>query len=117
MGFGEDHPPPYLMGLRLTEEQQDKVFTILHAAAPELREHMKAAHKAHEALRDLGESAAFDNAKAAALAQSAATAESQLALLRARTDHEIFSLLTPEQRSRIEERRREHDSRGESPGP
>jgi periplasmic protein CpxP/Spy len=113
MGFGEDRPPPYLMGLHLTEEQEDKVFTIMHAAAPEFREHMKAAHKAHEALHDLGESAAFDNAKAAALAQAAATAESQLALLRARTDHEIFVLLTPEQRARIQERRREHESHGE----
>jgi protein CpxP len=114
MGFGEDRPPPYLTGANLTEEQQDKVFSILHAAAPELREHMKAARKAHEALRDLGQSAAYDNNKAASLAQAEASAQSQLTLLRTRTDHEIFMLLTPEQRTRIADRG-EHDSHAEPP--
>jgi periplasmic protein CpxP/Spy len=117
MGFGEDRPPPYLTGIDLTEEQQDKVFAILHAAAPELREHMKAARKAHEALHDLGQSAAFDSGKAAALAQTEASAESQLALLRTHTDHEIFMVLTPEQRTHLAERRREHDSHGGPPRP
>jgi periplasmic protein CpxP/Spy len=117
MEFGEERPPPYLMGIDLTEEQQDRLFAILHAAAPELREHMKAARKAHEALRDLGQSTAFDDGKAAALAQTAASAESQLALLRTRTDHEIFMVLTPEQRTHLAEGRREHDSHGAPPRP
>jgi len=38
----EDRPPPYLLALDLTEEQQDKVFVILHGAAPALREQAKA---------------------------------------------------------------------------
>jgi protein CpxP len=117
MGFGVDRPPPYLMGITLTEEQQDKIFSIMHAAAPEFREHMKAARKARDALRDLGQSTAFDNGRAAALAQAQASAESQLSLLRTRTDHDIFQLLTPEQRSRIAERQREHDAHAHGEAP
>jgi Spy/CpxP family protein refolding chaperone len=100
---GEDRPPPYLIGVRLSEDQQDKVFGILHAAAPEMRERSKAARKAREALRELGQSAEYDAAKAASLAQALGSAEGQLALLRARTDREIFVLLTPEQRARVAE--------------
>ena len=44
--FGEDRPPPYLRDLALGEDQQDKIFAILHAAAPAMRDHMKAARKA-----------------------------------------------------------------------
>jgi periplasmic protein CpxP/Spy len=115
--FGEDHPPPYLMGIKLTEEQQDKIFAILHAAAPESREHMKAARKAREALRDMIQSTAYDNNKASVLAQSEASAMSQLGLLHARTEHDIFLLLTPEQRTQIAERRRQHDGHPDGEPP
>jgi Spy/CpxP family protein refolding chaperone len=102
--------------MTLTEEQQDKVFAILHAAAPQLREHMKAARKAHDALRDLGRSAEFDSGKAALLAQSQAAAESQLALLHTRTEHDIYLVLTPEQRAHLADREHEHASHAQD-GP
>jgi periplasmic protein CpxP/Spy len=117
IGFGEDRPPPYLMGVNLSEDQQDKVFAILHAAAPQLRERMKAARKARDALRELSESADYDNGKATSLAQAQASAESQLTLLRTRTDHDIYLVLTPEQRTQIAERRREHAHDGAPPPP
>jgi periplasmic protein CpxP/Spy len=118
MGFlGEDHPPPYLMGIKLTDEQEDKVFSILHAAAPEFREHVKAARKAREALHDLGQSSAYDANKAVVLAQSEASAESQLSLLHARTDHDIFLVLTQEQRAQIADKRRQHDDHGDRGAP
>ena len=112
-GFGaEDRPPPYIWGLHLSEDQDDKVFGILHGAAPEMRERSKAARKAREALREMGQSAAYDAAKAASLAQALGAAENQLALLRSRTDHEIFLLLTPDQRARVAEGPREDQPRG-----
>lgn len=112
-GLGaEDRPPPYLWGLRLSEDQDDKVFRILHAAAPEMRERAKAARKAREALRQLGQSAVYDEGKAASLAQALGSAESQLALLRSRTDHDIFSLLTPEQRAQVGDEARENQPHG-----
>ena len=114
-GFGA--PPPFLAGLHLTDEQQDKVFAILYAAAPQMREQAKALRKAHEALRDVNESPQYDESRVKGLADSAAKADSQLTVLRVRTEHEIFALLTPEQRKQLEEHRHEKGSRdhGEPP--
>jgi Spy/CpxP family protein refolding chaperone len=105
------------MDTALSEDQQDKVFAILHAAAPELREHMKAARKAREALGELSHSTAFDSGKAEALAQTQAEAESQVALLRARTDHDIYLVLTPDQRAHIADREHEHADRAHEGHP
>lgn len=99
--FGVDRPPPFLRGLKLTDDQQDKVFAIMHAAAPGLRDQFKAVHKAREALHDLGRAVQFDNGNASSLAQSLGNAESQLALLQARADHDIYAVLTDEQRGQV----------------
>lgn len=95
---GHDQGAPFLHGVKLDEAQQDKVFAILHAQAPMLREQGKAARQAHEALRAMGASVPFDEAKAAALAQSGAKAMAAMALQHARTEAQIYALLTPEQR-------------------
>jgi protein CpxP len=105
MGPGGEHEwavhPHFLHGLTLTEEQQDKVFAILHAAAPGLREQAKAMHKAHEGLHELTTSDKYDDAKAKSLADAAAKALSQLALLRVRAEHDVYTVLTAEQRAQI----------------
>jgi protein CpxP len=110
MGMGPEWggPPPFLAGLDLTDDQQDKVFSIVHAAAPAIREQAKALRKAHEALRELDTSAQYDESRAKSLADTAAKADSQLMLLRVHAEHEIYALLTPEQRKDLEERRQEH---------
>jgi periplasmic protein CpxP/Spy len=100
-------PPPYLRGIKLSEEQGDKIFALLHAASPKFRDQMKAAHKAREALHELGESNSFDDAKAQSLSQALASSESQLSLLHTRLDHDVFLTLTPEQRTQIADRKRQ----------
>jgi periplasmic protein CpxP/Spy len=105
VGFGP--APHFLAGLHLTDDQQDKVFAILYAAAPAMHEQSKALRKAHEALRDLNESPQYDENRVKGLADSAAKADSELTVLRARTEHEIFALLTAEQRKQLEEHRHE----------
>jgi periplasmic protein CpxP/Spy len=105
VGFGA--PPPFLAGLHLTDDQQDKVFAILYASAPAMREQSKALRKAHEALRDLNESPQYDENRVKGLADSAAKADSELTVLRVRTEHEILALLTAEQRKQLEEHRHE----------
>jgi protein CpxP len=115
-----DVPPPLLAGLTLTEEQQDKVFGILHAAAPAIREQAKAHRKAREALEDLTTTVQYDEVRAGALADASAKADSQLALLRARTERDIYLLLTPQQRVQMLDRRRERQARagpGTPPAP
>ena len=79
---------------------------------------MKALRKAHKELRTLPTSAQYDDAHAKALSDSVAKALGQLALLRTRTEHEIYALLTPEQRAHVTERRQkweEHHHDGEPP--
>lgn len=102
-GFGPGPELPFLRGIELTEAQQDKLFAILHAQAPLLREQGKAADKAHAALRALGNAAPYDDAKAAALANSAAQAMASIALQHVRTQQKVLALLTPEQRKQLAE--------------
>ena len=112
MGPGFGAPPPFLAGLHLTDEQQDKVFAIVYAAEPAIHEQTKVLRKAHEALHDLNEADQFDESKVKNLAEAAAKAESQLTVLRLRTEHQILVLLTPDQKKQLEEHRqkmREHD--------
>jgi protein CpxP len=109
--------PPYLAGLTLTEEQQDKVFGILYAAAPAIREQAKGLRKAREALEDLTTTAQYQETRAKALAEASAKADSQLALLRARAERDIYLLLTPEQRVQMLDRRRERLAHGPAGQP
>jgi Spy/CpxP family protein refolding chaperone len=113
-GHGPDmpfHRMP-LHRLKLTEAQQDKVFAIMHAQAPQRREHDKAIRKAHEALRELGGADRFDEAKAGAAARDLGQAVAAQALLQARTEAQILAVLTPEQREQL----RQHRMRGHGPG-
>jgi Spy/CpxP family protein refolding chaperone len=113
MGPGGHGPAPmFLHGVVLDETQQDKVFAIVHAQEPQQREQAKASRQAHEALRALATSGQFDDARASALAQTAAKAMAAMALQQARTDAAIYALLTPEQRSQASEgatRRAQHE--------
>lgn len=103
--------PPFLHGLALSEAQQDKVFAILHAEMPYLRDQHKAAAKAHEALRAMADGAQYDDAKAASLSQAAAQAMANIELQHARTEQKLLALLTPEQRKQLGERRPHHPPR------
>lgn len=110
----EGHLPPFLHGLDLSEVQRDQIFKLLHAQAPEMRQYAKALRKSREELRALAFSSKYDDAPAKALAEASAKAESGMALLRARTSHEIFALLTPGQRQEVEAAR--HVGRAASAG-
>ncbi|TDY35270.1 periplasmic heavy metal sensor [Janthinobacterium sp. 75] len=110
-GPGAPGLPPFLHGIDLSEAQQDKIFAATYAQAPLLREQEKIAFKAHAQLRELAGSSAYDDAKASALASTAAQAMAQISLLHARLEQQLLAVLTPEQRKQAQQRR---DSR---PGP
>ena len=107
--------PPFLHGIALSEAQQDKVFAATHAQAPLLREQQKIAFKAHEQLRQLAASSTYDDARAGALANTAAQAMAQISLLQARLEQQLLALLTPEQRQQVEQRRAEHAGQPRAP--
>ncbi|MBG6223313.1 MULTISPECIES: Spy/CpxP family protein refolding chaperone [unclassified Janthinobacterium] len=90
--------PPFLHGIELSEAQQDKVFAAAYAQAPLLREQETIAFKAHAQLRELAGSSAYDDAKAGALANTAAQAMGKICLLQARLEQQLLAVLTPEQR-------------------
>ncbi|SFU62521.1 Spy/CpxP family protein refolding chaperone [Pseudoduganella namucuonensis] len=97
-------PPPFMRGLALTESQQDKVFTILHGQAPYLREQQRNLHKAQEGLHQMSTVEKYEDAKAAALAQSAAQAMANLELARVRTEQKLLAVLTADQRKQLDQR-------------
>jgi periplasmic protein CpxP/Spy len=109
MPFGRFH------GLKLSEAQQDKLFNIMHAQAPQRREHDKAIRKAEGGLRELGRAERFDDARAAELARDFGQAIAAAELLRVRTDAQVLAVLTPEQRAELRQRRQR--GRGSDGGP
>jgi Spy/CpxP family protein refolding chaperone len=103
---GEMPGPPMLRGLALSAAQQDRVFVIVHAHAPLLREKANAARRAHDELRALTMSMEYDKARAKSLADAGARALGELALMRADGEHQIYVALTDEQREQLEMLRR-----------
>jgi protein CpxP len=91
--------------LHLSEAQEDKLFALTHAAAPEQRDQEKAERKAHEALRALGAAPQFDEARAGAAARALGQAIANRVLLQARLQAQVLAVLTPEQRARLRQDR------------
>lgn len=113
--------PPILRRFDLTDAQEDKVFAIMHAEKPYLRDQAKAAAKAHESLRAMAVAEKYDDAKAASLAQAAGTAMANIALQHVRTEQKLLAVLTSEQRkqqaegrSRGRDRNDDSDDRGDN---
>jgi protein CpxP len=96
---------PHLRGLKLSEAQRDKVFEIMHAQAPVMRDKAKALHKVEDDLRGLTAAPDYSEARARSLADAAAKAMAEMTLARAKTDRQVFEVLTPEQRKQLAERK------------
>lgn len=95
--------PPFLRDLKLTEAQQDKLFTLMHEQIPKEREQMKAASKAVEELRRQTSTGQFDLNKAQVLAEAHGRAVAQITLIHAELDAKLHALLTPEQRKQFDD--------------
>jgi Spy/CpxP family protein refolding chaperone len=100
-GMGGDGIPRQLRRLDLSEAQRDRIFDIMHAQAPTLRDTAKAMHKAQNDLRELTAAPDFSEAKAKQLANAAAAAMGEMALNRAKTERQVYEVLTPEQRQQL----------------
>lgn len=89
--------PPELQQLDLSEAQQDKIFALGHEQMPLLREQLKVADKAQDALHQLTLVQPFDVAKAQSAAQTQADAMAKVTVMHAEMEASVRSLLTPEQ--------------------
>ncbi|WP_265946840.1 Spy/CpxP family protein refolding chaperone [Dechloromonas sp. A34] len=101
--MGGNMMPRHLRALNLTEPQQDKVFEIMHAQAPVMRDKAKVLRKAEGDLRALTAAPDYSEAKARGLADEAAKAMAEMSLARAKGDRQVFEVLTPEQRKQLAE--------------
>lgn len=108
-GMGGEKMPPYLRGLNLSEAQRDKVFAILHAQAPAMRDKVKAVHRAEADLRGLAMSPDFSEARARSLADASGRAMAEMTLARVATDRQVLAVLTPEQRQQVAEMKPERE--------
>lgn len=99
-------PPRWLRALDLSEAQQDQVFKIFHDQAPAVRERMKAARHAREELKSSAAGERFDVARAHAAAEAEARAIAEVEFMRAQSMSKVREILTPEQRTKLDELRR-----------
>jgi Spy/CpxP family protein refolding chaperone len=109
-----------LRGLNLTEEQRDKIFDIRHAQEPAVRAKFKELREARSNLEALTHAPTYDEAKVRALTDKSAAVMAELARMHARTEHQIYQILTPEQRKQFEERKAQREEMGPGmmrPGP
>ena len=111
MGRG-GHPMMHLRALGLSEAQQDQVFKIFHEQAPAMREQMKQVRRSRTELRQVAAAERFDEGRARQIADTQAKAIATLAVMRAQTTHRVREILTPEQRTRMDQMR---ERRGAGP--
>ena len=97
--------PPHLMGLKLSEAQEDKIFNILHAEAPAIRNNFRQQYKLNEEIEKLSNAPSFDEKRAKQISSELARIQADAIFARASTEARIRALLTPEQISKLEEKR------------
>lgn len=103
--------PPYLQKLNLTKEQKGKIESLVKNEVEVMRDKIKVMHKVRMEVRHISMSTEYDEAKVKALSESGAKEMAEMAELHARTDNQIYQLLTPEQRKQMEEQREKFESR------
>jgi hypothetical protein len=102
-------PPivPLLGTIELSEAQQDAVFEILHRHSPAVRQSAKELRNAYASLARLAVSSDYSFSELSKLSEAIGAAAAQSAKVQAELEHEIGTVLTPEQRHVIEEARRD----------
>lgn len=111
-GAGHHGMAPHLRALNLTQDQQDKIFAIMHEQAPAKYAQHKQQRETMESLRTLAQADSFDEAKAQQLTDQLAQLEKEKAMSRLKTEAKITALLTPEQRQKAREFKMERGERG-----
>ena len=104
--MGGDRLPPFLHGLQLTDAQRDKIFDITYAQIPTMRNQGKQLRDLHRQAMELTLSPDYDAGKLKKLVDAEVKLQVQQQLARAETDHQIYLLLTDDQRQQLAKRKR-----------
>jgi Spy/CpxP family protein refolding chaperone len=120
-------PPPPPMGippiehlakaLNLTDAQVTELKPFLDAERPTVETLMRKIGDLHKQLDDATRDGHFDEAQVRGLATQIAQAEADLTVEHERMRAKLFNMLTPEQRTRMEELHRRGGPHGGRPGP
>jgi Spy/CpxP family protein refolding chaperone len=105
-----------LQALNLTEAQRDQIFKIHHDQAPAFREQMKKVRASREQLQTLAKADRLDEAAVRRAADTQAKAISDLAVMRVQAASRVRAVLTPEQKTRLDQLR-EQRRHGPKPAP
>jgi protein CpxP len=95
--------------LELSDSQRDKIFSIKHTQEALFYEQGKIVRKAHLDLHKLANSDQYDDEKAKAISDKLGKALATITFLKVQERHQIFSLLTPEQRNLLKSPHFGHD--------
>lgn len=107
--------PPHFKALNLSKEQEEKLQAIEATHQELMRKNMDKLRANRVAEREIVEAPSFNEKKAEKLSAQDAEImrENNLATLRFR--HEIYQILTPEQRTKLSDMRKQHQPMRRSP--
>ena len=89
--------------LDLSEAQEDRIFDIMHAQAPAMRDQMKSLRKAETELKAMKTAPDYSEAKAKTLIDGIASQRAAMDLSRLQAERKVMDILTPEQRKQLAE--------------
>jgi protein CpxP len=113
-GFGFDGPRGAglpLGALNLTDAQREQVKTVMQQHRNEMQAARKQLGDAFDAQRKAVETIPVNEGLIRSTSQTLATAQADLAVLRARVHSEIWSVLTPEQQAKAKELKSQREAR------
>ena len=113
-GFGGHMMGYFSDVLDLSQAQQDQIKAILNKEKPTVQPLMKQLMQAHQDLEKLEESGTFDEAKVRALAAQNTQTLTELIVQKARIHSEVMQVLTPDQKTKLQQLHAKHQARFKS---
>ena len=104
-------PMKMLRKLDLTEEQQDKVFEMMHEQKPIMRDKMKEIRQTRQVIHDAVMSETYNAEQTNQLADKQGKMVAEMIKMRTNNFNQIYSILTPEQKKKAREMREKFESR------
>ncbi len=102
---GED---PMFSQLNLTDAQKQQIKALHEKARTDSEAYHDQLEGSREQMHAIVEAATFDEAAARVLLAKEAQVETELKLIRIRTDNAIYNVLTAEQKAKLDQLRRNH---------
>jgi len=97
--------------LDLTDAQQAQVKDIMAKEKPALKPLMQQMAQSHQQIRELTMAGTFDEAKVRTLATQQAQTMTEMIVQKARIESEMIQILTPEQKTKLNDFMAKHEQR------